>query len=228
MKTIHVGGLIYPLFFGFSIAAAAQQTVSGTVTDQMQTPADAAVIALLDASNGQTIKQTITDSNGKFSINTVENEVKIYVSCIGYTHYLSQPITLKGDTVLPVIVLKEELAQIENVVIVGERQPSTIKMELNASYLSHRLGASNEYMKPSGYVDLYLNKSFLGKRIMVSMAITDIFHTNRCDNHSSFSGFELWNWGKGESRQIRLNVCYKFGKQHANAHRSNFNEIERL
>lgn len=171
MRTIHLGGLIVSLFFGFSIAATAQHTVSGIIIDQTQTPVDAAVIALLDASNGQTIKQTIADSNGKFSINAVENEVKIYVSCIGYTHYLSQPITLKGDTVLPVIVLKEELAQIENVVIVGKRQPPTIKMEHGKIVYQPKNGGSTagtsalEVLKktPGVFIDNDNNISIGGK-----------------------------------------------------------------
>ena len=58
--------------------------------------------------------------------------------------------------------------------------------------------------------------------------MSDIFWTSRWDNYSSFSGFQLWNWGKSESRQIKLNITYRFGKQKASSHTSNFNEIDRL
>lgn len=108
------------------------------------------------------------------------------------------------------------------------RLPWQIQMELNGSYVTKRIGASNEYIDPSGYVDIGFSKSFANKRWTVNLAMSDIFWTSRWDNYSSFSGFQLWNWGKSESRQIKLNITYRFGKQKASSHTSNFNEIDRL
>ena len=93
------------------------------------------------------------------------------------------------------------------------RLPWKIQLELNGSYITRRLGASNEKMDPSGYIDLALGKSFLKKRFTVSLA---------------FTGFQLWNWGKGESRQIKLNISYRFGKEKGRSHEQDFNEIDRL
>lgn len=97
------------------------------------------------------------------------------------------------------------------------RLPWQIRMELNGSFITKRLGASNEYVEPSGYVDIGFSKDF-----------ADIFWTNRWDNYSSFAGFQLWNWGKSESRQIKLNITYRLGQKKNKTHHSHFDEIERL
>lgn len=108
------------------------------------------------------------------------------------------------------------------------RLPWQIRMELNGSYMTRHLGASNEYLEPSGYMDVGFSKSFDDNRWMVSLAMSDIFWTSRWDNYSSFNGFQLWNWGKGESRQIKLNVTYRFGKQKSKIHSNSFDELDRL
>ena len=108
------------------------------------------------------------------------------------------------------------------------RLPWQIQMELNGSYSTKRLGASNEYIEPSGYVDIGFSKSFANRKWTISLAMSDIFWTNRWDNYSSFSGFKLWNWGKSESRQVKLNITYRFGREKSSKHSSHFNEIDRL
>lgn len=108
------------------------------------------------------------------------------------------------------------------------RLPWQVQMELNGSYITKHLGASNEHIKPSGYVDIGFSKSFANKKWTVNLAMSDIFWTNRWDNDSSFNGFQLWNWGKSESRQLRFNVTYRFGKEKNSHHNSNFDEINRL
>ncbi len=106
--------------------------------------------------------------------------------------------------------------------------PWKIQMELNGSYITKRLGASNEHLKSTGYVDVGFSKSFADKKWTVNVAMSDLFWTTRWDNYSSFSGFQLWNWGKSESRQVKLNITYRFGKQKDHSHQSNFNELDRL
>lgn len=108
------------------------------------------------------------------------------------------------------------------------RLPWQIQMELNGSYVTKRLGASNEYIDPSGYVDIGFSKSFANKRWTLNLSMSDIFWTSRWDNYSSFSGFQLWNWGKSESRQIKLNITYRFGREKNSKHSSSFDELNRL
>ena len=108
------------------------------------------------------------------------------------------------------------------------RLPGKIQMELNGSYATRRLGASNEKMDPSGYVDLALGRSFLKKRLTVNLAFTDLFWTSNWNSRSSFNNFQLWSWGKGESRQIKLNIAYRFGKEKRRSHEQDFKEVDRL
>lgn len=108
------------------------------------------------------------------------------------------------------------------------RLPWQIQMELNGSYVTKRPGASNERIKSSGYVDFGLSKSFANKRWTVNLAMSDLFWTNRWDNYSSFDGLQLWNWGKSETRQVKLNITYRFGKPKSSSHTNNFDELDRL
>ena len=108
------------------------------------------------------------------------------------------------------------------------RLPLKFQLEINGAYSTKRLGAANEEMEPTGYVDLAIGRSFMKKRLNVNLSLTDLFWTNNWDNYSSFPGFKLWNWGKGESRQLKLNVSYRFGKERSKTHLQDFKEIERL
>lgn len=108
------------------------------------------------------------------------------------------------------------------------RLPWKIQFELNGSYITKRPGASNEKMDPSGYIDMALSRSFMKKRLTVNLSLTDMFWTSNWNSYSSFNGFQLWNWGKGESRQIKLNISYRFGKEKNRTHEQDFKEIDRL
>lgn len=108
------------------------------------------------------------------------------------------------------------------------RLPWRIMLELNGSYSTKHLGASNEYNASSGFVDAGVSRTFNEKKWTVSLSMTDIFWTSRWDNHSSIGDFQLWNWGRSETRQVKLNVTYKFGKQKQTTRVSSFEEIDRL
>ena len=108
------------------------------------------------------------------------------------------------------------------------RLPWRIMMEVNGSYTTRRLGEANDTFEPTGYVDVSLSRSFADKRWTVGLAVTDIFWTSRWDNTSGFDGFKLYNWGKGESRQIKLNVTCRLGIEKRKSRSIDFNEIDRL
>lgn len=108
------------------------------------------------------------------------------------------------------------------------RLPWKIQLEVNGSYATKRLGASNEKMDSSGYIDLAIGRSFMKKRLAVNLSLTDLFWTMNWDSYSSFEGLQLWNWGKGESRQIKINVSYRFGKEKNKSHQLDFQELDRL
>lgn len=109
------------------------------------------------------------------------------------------------------------------------RLPWELRMELNGQYVTRRPGASNEILKSTGYVDLGLSRTFgRNDSWIISLAVSDLFHTIRWDNYSSFEGFRLWQWGNSETRQVKLNVTFRFGRRKEGQHKSNFDEIERL
>lgn len=108
------------------------------------------------------------------------------------------------------------------------RLPWNLQLELNGSYATRRQGGANEIMHSSGYVDLAAGRSFFKKRLSVNLSLTDLFWTNNWDNDAAFEGFRLWNWGKGESRQIKVNITYRFGKEKKRSHQQDFKELDRL
>ena len=108
------------------------------------------------------------------------------------------------------------------------RLPIGFTIELKGSYATRRLGGSNEWLKSSGSVDVGVSKSFAENSWRINLAMTDIFATNRWDSYSSFDGLQIDSWGRGESRQVKLNVSYRFGSKKSTSHSSNFNELNRL
>ena len=83
--------------------------ISGTVLDAQKEPVIGANILIKGTANG-----TITDINGKFSLEATENDI-LQISYIGYN---TQEITIKNQSVLK-IVLQEDQQALEEVVVIG-------------------------------------------------------------------------------------------------------------
>lgn len=83
------------------------RTVTGTVVDELGEPVIGATIMVMGTTTG-----TVTDIDGKFSLAVPENG-KLTVSFIGYT---TQTITNLNN---PNIILKEDVAKLDEVVVVG-------------------------------------------------------------------------------------------------------------
>ena len=86
-----------------------KKTITGTVVDAAGVPIIGANIVEVGTTNG-----TVTDVDGKFSLN-VDNNAIIHISYIGY---LPQDINTAGKTSFN-IVLKEDTQALEEVVVVG-------------------------------------------------------------------------------------------------------------
>lgn len=56
---------------------------------------------------------------------------------------------------------------------------------------------------------------------------TDIFHTQRWDSESHLPNLDLYAYGNSESRQLKLNLTYQFGKA-KEAHVNELEEVQRL
>ena len=107
------------------------------------------------------------------------------------------------------------------------RLPWQLKGELTAVYNSRRLAGINEIAKSSGGIDLGLQRLFLNNRLTATFSFTDIFHTQRWDSESHLPNLDLYVYGNSESRQLKLNLTYQFGKA-KEAHVNELEEVQRL
>lgn len=65
--------------------------------------------------------------------------------------------------------------------------------------------------KPMGSLDIGLQKLLLNKQLTVRLGATDVFASSRWFATSNFSGLYIKGNGNWESRQIKLNLSYRFG-----------------
>ena len=98
---------------------------------------------------------------------------------------------------------------------------------IRAVYNSRRLAGINEIAKSSGGIDIGLQRLFLNDRLTATFSFTDIFHTQRWDSESHLPNLDLYAYGNSESRQVKLNLTYQFGKA-KEVHTSEVEEVGRL
>ena len=99
--------LVFLLAFTLSAYAQNTRTVTGTVMDDLGEPIIGAAVKVVVSPVG-----TVTDMDGKFSLSVKEGS-KLTISFIGY---ISQTITNLNN---PKIVLMEDVAKLDEVVVVG-------------------------------------------------------------------------------------------------------------
>lgn len=102
--------LLVLLVIGLSSAAFAQRSVSGTVTDaESGDPLIGASVLVTGTSTG-----TVTDFDGKYSINVPANAESITFS---YTGYATQTVVVGGQSVIDITMSSGEL--LDEVVVIG-------------------------------------------------------------------------------------------------------------
>ena len=108
-KKYIIFNLCLGFLLAFTLSAYAQntRTVTGTVMDDLGEPIIGAAVKVVDSPVG-----TVTDIDGKFSLSVKEGS-KLTISFIGY---ISQTITNLNN---PKIVLMEDVAKLDEVVVVG-------------------------------------------------------------------------------------------------------------
>lgn len=70
-----------------------------------------------------------------------------------------------------------------------------------------------------GSLDVGLQKQFLDKKLTVKASLSDVFLTSRWYATSNFSGLYIKGNGNGESRQLNLNLSYRFGNNQVDKQR---------
>lgn len=104
-------------------AQTAQSSLTGLVTDNHDKPIDAALVWLVTPDATTSLAQAITDPDGKFSIPCMDKEVKLMISCLGYSTYTSEVFNAKSTRTFQTVVLSEEFQELDDVVIIGEKLP---------------------------------------------------------------------------------------------------------
>ena len=107
MKNLKIFWLVCLLCTGFM--AVAQNSVSGTVTDEIGAPLPGATVLEKGTTNG-----TTTDFDGNYTIEVAENAVLE----IAYLGYLTQEFPVDGQSTLDA-QLDPDATQLEDVVVVG-------------------------------------------------------------------------------------------------------------
>ena len=121
-----------PLWLAVSILhnvlVFAQHQIQGKVTDPAGSPLEAAVVVLMDSENGNVLQQGITAADGKYNMEGT-GSLQLYIRNLGFEPYVSQPFQVISDTVIPAIRLQTEDFKLEEVVVVGEKQSPSMRIE---------------------------------------------------------------------------------------------------
>ena len=67
-------------------------------------------------------------------------------------------------------------------------------------------------LKPMGSLDLGVQKVLMQKRLTLKLSLSDLFKSQAWYARSNFGGLKINANGNYESRQLRLNASYRFGK----------------
>jgi len=134
-----------------------QQTISGTVTDDNNDPIIGASVVAKGTTAG-----TITDIDGKFSLTVPDGAKEIEISYLGF----STITMLIADGGFGNIVLREDLGQLDEVVITG--LATTVKRRNLANSVAKIDAAELMQVAPSSNVESALYGKFKGAEIKAS------------------------------------------------------------
>ncbi|HEY0245424.1 MAG TPA: TonB dependent receptor [Mucilaginibacter sp.] len=88
---------------------------------------------------------------------------------------------------------------------------NTINAELSGKYESPTFYGIGQF-KANYNVDAGISKQLFNKKATLKLAVTDIFNTHRDKAHSTYQNLNLTIVDKIETRIVRLNFTYRFGK----------------
>ncbi len=157
----------------------AQITVTGTVTDNTNTPIEFANVVLLNKENNYLVSGTITNENGKFTIKTDKIGVfNLQISFIGFKDY---KVTITKRTDLGKITLNTD-NELDEIVIIGRKkiiERKAGKLIFNVQSTPFLKGSDGvEVLKRTPRINTNNDKiSILGKdnvRIMINDRMTTL------------------------------------------------------
>ena len=104
--------------------------ITGTIIDKDSgQPLEYATLVLQSVRNPEKVTGGITDSNGKFEVETLPGMFNISVEYISYTTYKKEKQLLRKTTDLGIIPLSPDVSQLEEVDVIAER--TTVELRLD-------------------------------------------------------------------------------------------------
>ncbi len=131
------------------------QTVSGTVLDQFNDPVIGASVIVKGTTNG-----TITDLDGRFSLDQVNAGSELEISYLGYR---TQTLTVSSDNAVLDVLMAEDINQLDEVVITG--LATTVKRKNLANSVARIDANELTGIVPQGTLDGALYGKFKGAEI---------------------------------------------------------------
>jgi hypothetical protein len=97
--------------------------------------------------------------------------------------------------------------------------PKEFSLNISGWYTGPNYWGGTFKLKPMGSLDLGLQKTFMQKKLTAKLSLSDVFQTQRWFAISNFSGLYVDANGNYESRQLRLNLSYRFGSNQVQSQR---------
>jgi hypothetical protein len=104
--------------------------------------------------------------------------------------------------------------------------PYSISAEISWYGNTNRLTGANEIARGMSQVDLGLQKNFLKNKLTARIAVADIYKGNVFRSTQSVAGLYLENYGYYETRQLRINLTYKFADASVKSPKTRISALE--
>ena len=108
-------------------------------------------------------------------------------------------------------VANSATAQFYGAVKVQYSLPKNFKLEISSIYQSPFRDAIQLYT-PVSSVNIVINKSFLNKKLDITLGVMDIFYSENVFMSSRLPDQYYYSAQRGDTRRVRLTLNYKFGK----------------
>ncbi len=82
--------------------------------------------------------------------------------------------------------------------------------EVSAFYNSKRLTGANDITWGTSVLDVAIQRKFFKEKATIKLIFNDIYKGSQANSLQNYFGFYLRSYGYYESRQVRLNLTYKF------------------
>lgn len=89
--------------------------------------------------------------------------------------------------------------------------PNDFSLNISGWYTGPNYWGGTFKMKPMGSLDIGVQKTFLNKKLTARLNLSDVFKTQAWYATSNFAGLYIDANGNWESRQLRMNLSYRFG-----------------